>query len=83
MEIDWKKHPDAGSKDISDIEEQIFLASVEKGVLISKGMEVSSRHSAYAEKEFCRLLTKLILEICNITPFNILLCHKTEVMLTP
>lgn len=37
MEVDWKTHPHAKSKDILEIEEEIFLAAVEKGTLISRG----------------------------------------------
>ncbi len=37
LEVDWKKHPDARSKDILAIEEEIFLASIDEGVLISRG----------------------------------------------
>ena len=37
MQVDWHKHPHAKTKAISAIEEEIFLAAVEKGVLVSRG----------------------------------------------
>ena len=37
MKIDWHKHPHAKTNDISKIEEEIFLASVNNGVLVSRG----------------------------------------------
>lgn len=37
LKVEWKKHPHAATKSLADIEEEIFLASVEEGVLVSKG----------------------------------------------
>jgi aromatic amino acid aminotransferase I len=37
MKVDWHKHPDAKTKHILDIEEEIFLAAIEEGVLLSRG----------------------------------------------
>jgi aromatic amino acid aminotransferase I len=37
MQIDWHKHPHAKTKDIVEIEEEIFLAAVDQGVLVSRG----------------------------------------------
>lgn len=37
MQLDWHKHPHAETKDILDIEEEIFLAAVDQGVLVSRG----------------------------------------------
>jgi aromatic amino acid aminotransferase I len=37
MQVDWHKHPHAKIKDISEIEEEIFMASIEHGVLVSRG----------------------------------------------
>jgi aromatic amino acid aminotransferase I len=37
MQIDWHKHPHAKAKDIVEIEEEIFLAAVDQGVLVSRG----------------------------------------------
>jgi aromatic amino acid aminotransferase I len=37
MQIDWHKHPHAKTKGIVEIEEEIFLAAVDQGVLVSRG----------------------------------------------
>ena len=37
MQIDWHKHPHAKTKDIVEIEEEIFLTAVDQGVLVSRG----------------------------------------------
>lgn len=37
MKINWHLHPSAKTKSLLDIEEEVFLAAVEKGVLMSKG----------------------------------------------
>jgi aromatic amino acid aminotransferase I len=37
LEVDWRKHPEARTKDILDIEEDIFIEATKNGVLISKG----------------------------------------------
>ncbi|RDW78075.1 hypothetical protein BP5796_05927 [Coleophoma crateriformis] len=37
FKIDWQKHPDAQSKFILDIEEGIFMAAINAGVLLGRG----------------------------------------------
>lgn len=37
LELDWKKHPNAKTKSILEIEEEIYLASIEEGVLLCCG----------------------------------------------
>ncbi|MCJ1309156.1 Aromatic/aminoadipate aminotransferase 1 [Agyrium rufum] len=37
INIDWQKHPHASSKSILEIEDEIFLAAIDEGVLTSKG----------------------------------------------
>jgi len=37
LKIDWRKHPAAKTKSILEIEEEVFLASIEQGVLVSRG----------------------------------------------
>jgi aromatic amino acid aminotransferase I len=37
MQVDWHKHPHAKMKTISEIEEEIFMAAVDRGVLVSRG----------------------------------------------
>ena len=36
MEVDWKKHPLAESWSLLDIEEQIFMASIRHGALVTR-----------------------------------------------
>jgi aromatic amino acid aminotransferase I len=37
LQVDWYKHPDAKTKSILNIEEEIFMAAIDQGVLISRG----------------------------------------------
>jgi aromatic amino acid aminotransferase I len=37
MQVDWHKHPHAKTKTISEIEEEIFMAAIDSGVLVSRG----------------------------------------------
>ncbi|KAF2754292.1 PLP-dependent transferase [Pseudovirgaria hyperparasitica] len=37
MGLDWKRHPDAASKSVMEIEEQVFMRSIEHGVLVMRG----------------------------------------------
>jgi aromatic amino acid aminotransferase I len=37
LRIDWRKHPDAGVKSIEELEEAIFMKSVEHGALVIPG----------------------------------------------
>ncbi|RSM03852.1 hypothetical protein CDV31_010318 [Fusarium ambrosium] len=37
LQIDWKKHPNASSKSITEIEHEIFMASIEHRALVIKG----------------------------------------------
>lgn len=37
MKIDWQQHPDASTKSVAEIEEEIFMASIEKGALVMRG----------------------------------------------
>jgi aromatic amino acid aminotransferase I len=46
FEIDWTKHPEANTKSLEDLEEEIFLDCINFGVLISKGSWFA------ADKEF-------------------------------
>lgn len=47
MKLDWRKHPHAHTKDIIDIEEEIFLAAVDQGVLISRGSWFTAERSGF------------------------------------
>ena len=37
LNLNWRKHPHASTKSILEIEDEIFLAAVDQGVLISRG----------------------------------------------
>ena len=37
IKIDWTKHPSFGRKSVSDVEDEIFHAAIDKGTLASKG----------------------------------------------
>jgi aromatic amino acid aminotransferase I len=37
MRVDWHKHPEASTKPLLDIEEQIFHAAIDAGVLVIRG----------------------------------------------
>ncbi|KAG5809355.1 hypothetical protein H9Q74_008172 [Fusarium xylarioides] len=37
LEIDWKKHPSASTKSITEIEDEIFMSSIEHRALVIKG----------------------------------------------
>lgn len=55
IEIDWKKHPLAASgKSRDEIEETIFLAAIELGVLISRGSWFKADRSSEEQKMFFR-----------------------------
>ncbi|CAI6038343.1 unnamed protein product [Clonostachys chloroleuca] len=45
LKIDWRKHPLASSKTILEIEDEIFMASIDQGALVIKGSQF------YANKE--------------------------------
>ncbi|KAJ5902787.1 Aromatic amino acid aminotransferase [Penicillium taxi] len=55
IEVDWRKHPGAASgKTYDQIEEEIFLAAVDKNVLLSRGSWFKADSSATMEKMFFR-----------------------------
>lgn len=37
LEVDYKQHPSAGSREVIDIEEEIFNSCIENGVLVARG----------------------------------------------
>lgn len=37
LEVDYSQHPSAGSRDLIDIEEEIFNSCIENGVLVARG----------------------------------------------
>lgn len=54
MEVNHTLHPSFGTKPLLDIEEEIFLAAVEKGVLISRGSWFVADKTKVPEKMFFR-----------------------------
>lgn len=55
IEVDWKKHPDVASGKSHDaIEEEIFLASVDHGSLVSRGSWFKAESERPEEKMFFR-----------------------------
>lgn len=55
MEIDWRKHPGvAAGKTHAAIEEEIFLSSVNEGVLVSRGSWFKPDHDIAEKKMFFR-----------------------------
>ncbi|KAG9242981.1 aromatic amino acid aminotransferas-like protein [Calycina marina] len=47
MNLDWKKHPHARTKRIIEIEDEIFLAAVEQGVLVSRGSWFAAEKASF------------------------------------
>ena len=47
MQIDWHKHPHAKTKSIVEIEEEIFMAAVEQGVLVSRGSWFTAERAGF------------------------------------
>lgn len=37
LEVDYDKHPRAGTRTIEDVEEEIFRSCIENGVLVARG----------------------------------------------
>lgn len=51
LKVDWQKHPAAKTKSILEIEEEIFLAAVEQGVLLIKGSWFAADRENFAPTE--------------------------------
>ena len=49
--MDWRKHPAAKTKSILEIEEEVFLAAVEQGVLVSRGSWFSAERENFVPTE--------------------------------
>lgn len=54
LEIDWKQHPDAGTKTLDEIEEEIFQKIVEHGTLLMKGSWFCADRSVERDTMFFR-----------------------------
>jgi aromatic amino acid aminotransferase I len=37
LKVDWKKHPQVASMSMDAIEEQVFMATIDAGALVTKG----------------------------------------------
>ncbi|KAL3419034.1 aromatic amino acid aminotransferase [Phlyctema vagabunda] len=55
MQIDWQKHPDAQSKAILDIEEEIFMAAINEGVLVGRGSWFTAEKGPIPTSMFLRV----------------------------
>ncbi|CZT02963.1 hypothetical protein WAI453_012188 [Rhynchosporium graminicola] len=51
LKVDWKQHPHAKTKTHAEIEEEIFLAAVEEGVLICKGSWFTAERDGFVQAE--------------------------------
>lgn len=54
IEVDWRKHPKASSGAYEAIEEEIFQAAIDKGVLVSRGSWFNISESQANPKMFFR-----------------------------
>ena len=54
MRINWHKHPLAGSLRIGDVEERIFLKSIEHGALVMRGSWFTAQHDREPETMYFR-----------------------------
>jgi aromatic amino acid aminotransferase I len=54
MRINWRRHPLAGSLSITDIEEQLFLASIDHGALVMRGSWFTAEHDIEHDTLFFR-----------------------------
>lgn len=49
--MNWHLHPYAKTKTLSEIEEEIFLAAVDEGVLVSKGSWFIAERNGFVQTE--------------------------------
>lgn len=49
--MNWHLHPHAKTKTLSEIEEEIFLAAVDEGVLVSKGSWFVAERAGFVQTE--------------------------------
>ena len=54
FQIDWRKHPDAHSKSLPEVEEEVWQACVERGVLIARGSWFYAQRDIKHEDMFLR-----------------------------
>jgi aromatic amino acid aminotransferase I / 2-aminoadipate transaminase len=54
MRINWRRHPLAASMSITDIEEQIYLASINQGALVMRGSWFTAEHDVEHDTLFFR-----------------------------
>jgi aromatic amino acid aminotransferase I len=54
LKIDWKKHPHASSKTVTEIEEEIFKASIDQGALLMRGSWFYAEKNAAHDTLFLR-----------------------------
>lgn len=51
LKVNWHLHPHAKTKTLSEIEEEIFLAAVDEGVLVSKGSWFVAERAGFVQTE--------------------------------
>ncbi|KAH9210957.1 pyridoxal phosphate-dependent transferase [Leptodontidium sp. 2 PMI_412] len=51
LKVNWHLHPYAKTKTLSEIEEEIFLAAVDEGVLVSKGSWFIAERNGFVQTE--------------------------------
>jgi len=54
FEINWKKHPDVSNQGFFEIEEEIFLACINEGVLLTKGSWFAAERDLVPTRMFLR-----------------------------
>ena len=54
IKVNWAEHPDIGYKDLATIENEIFSACIERGVLLSPGSWFRVERRAVQEELFFR-----------------------------
>ncbi|KUI65749.1 hypothetical protein VM1G_01700 [Cytospora mali] len=54
IKVDYSLHPDAGKRSIPEIEEEIFLSCIDKGVLVARGSWFAAEHDKPPKDLFFR-----------------------------
>jgi aromatic amino acid aminotransferase I len=54
MKVNWQKHPDVANKSMDEIEEQIFMTSIDHGALVVRGSWFVADSSAEQTDMFFR-----------------------------
>ncbi len=49
--VDWHKHPAAKTKPILEIEEEIFMAAIDQGVLVGRGSWFAAERTGFVPSQ--------------------------------